>query len=412
MFKTDYFKIQEKLLAELLALNYVEQFLDLLPGFLRRHLPLNRAVTFILDNEKNTFVPYTEDSSLPGGAPEKITPDSHLVTYLKSAKRILVLKDEPPARLQFLEKSDPLIFQFMPFHLVVPLFTLEELYGFVLIDANPKTFKELPAIEHFFKILSHTVIPMLAAERIQLEHSRNYYKIYRMDRLALVGELAASAAHEIKNPLAGISTFLKYFSQLDTFTKEDILEELKVMKDSVRRIDDIVKSFLSFSRFKRKKIEPINLVQIIEATLQSIALKIPAHIDVSCPGDEGLVIDSDFQQLQQVLINILFNAVEAIGAKPGAITIEAYVTGMDRLPRRELYIISIRDTGPGFPPEFKEKIFQPFQTTKEEGTGLGLYTCYGLMKSLGGDIRINSDSRGSQVILALPRRCDDANGET
>ncbi|MDQ1353993.1 MAG: hypothetical protein QG657_4302, partial [Acidobacteriota bacterium] len=102
-----------------------------------------------------------------------------------------------------------------------------------------------------------------------------------------------------------------------------------------------------------------------------------------------------------------FNAVEAIGEKQGEIVIATYVTGRDQLPSKEMFNISIKDNGPGIEESFKEKLFQPFQTTREEGTGLGLYTCYGLMKSLGGSIVINSSQLGTEVLLSLPYSFED-----
>ena len=194
---------------------------------------------------------------------------------------------------------------------------------------------------------------------------------------------------------------------LKDFKKEDIIDELKIMKDSVQRIDEIVKSLLSFSRFKKKEIVKTSFSNVIESSLQSIALKIPAHIKVIKKMDDTLTVETDTQQLLQVVVNILFNAVDAIGKKGGEIIINTYVSGRDQLPSKELFNISIKDNGPGIEESFKEKLFQPFQTTREEGTGLGLYTCYGLMKSLGGSIAINSSQLGTEVLLSLPYSFED-----
>jgi signal transduction histidine kinase len=194
---------------------------------------------------------------------------------------------------------------------------------------------------------------------------------------------------------------------LEDFKKEDIIDELKVMRQSVQRIDEIVKSLLSFSRYKKKKISKLNLSELIESSLHSIALKIPSHIKIRKEIEEDLMIETDFQQLQQVLINILFNGIEAIGKREGEIVIHTHVSGRDQLPSEELFNISIKDNGPGIEESFREKLFQPFQTTKEEGTGMGLYICYGLMKSLGGSININSDERGTEVVISLPFSFDD-----
>jgi signal transduction histidine kinase len=408
MFKKDYShtKLLEKSLDELEKLNYSEQFLDLFPDFFVKHLPVSGLSLFMLNRQNSEFIAYHEGKNTPlEFAP--VTLDSNLVIYLKNLKKPIVIKDESPPRIRFLKKTNPDLFEKMTVDVIIPLFSIKDLYGFVVIAAGSRTYKELEHINGFFKIFSNILIPLVIRERIQEESGRNYYKIYRMDRLALVGELAASAAHEIKNPLAGISTFLKYFTELKDFKKKDIIDELEIMKQSVQRIDEIVKSLLSFSRFKKKKIVKLSLSEAIDSSLHSIAIKIPAHIKIVKKIAEELIVETDLQHLQQVLVNILFNAAEAIGNKEGEIIISTYPSGGDQLPSRELFNISIKDNGPGIDDAFKEKLFQPFQTTKEEGTGLGLYTCYGLMKSLGGNIKINGSSLGTEVILSLPYSYDD-----
>lgn len=406
MVRKDLIKLLEKALAEIETLNYAEQFLDLFPDFFSKILPVSGLSVFILNSNNTKFVPYLEEKHSQLTL-EPVTWDSNVVIYLKNSQKTIVFRDESPARIRFLKKTNPDLVEKMNIDIIIPLFSLEKLYGFVMIEANKKTYKELDQIVGFFKIFSNILIPMIISERAQVESSKNYYQIYKMDRLAMVGELAASAAHEIKNPLAGISTFLRYFTELEDFKKEDIIDELKVMKQSVQRIDEIVKSLLSFSRYKKKKISKLSLSELIESSLHSIALKIPPHIKIRKEIEEDLMIETDFQQLQQVLINILFNGIEAIGKKEGEIVIHTHVSGRDQLPSEELFNISIKDNGPGIEQSFREKLFQPFQTTKEEGTGMGLYICYGLMKSLGGSININSDERGTEVVISLPFSFDD-----
>lgn len=406
MVKKDFNRLLEKALAEIETLNYAEQFLDLFPGFFSKHLPISDLSVFILNNDNTKFVPYVVEKHCHLIL-DPITWDSNVVIYLKNSQKTLVFKDEKPARIRFLKKTNPDLYEKMNVDIIIPLFFFKKLYGFVVIEANTKTYREIDHIIGFFKIFSNILIPLIISERAQIENSKNYYKIYKMDRLAMVGELAASAAHEIKNPLAGISTFLKYFTELEDFNKEDIIDELNVMKQSVQRIDEIVKSLLSFSRYKKKKIGKFSLSEFIESSLHSIALKIPAQVKIKIEIDEDLMIETDYQQLQQVLINILFNAIEAICKKDGEIVIHTFVSGRDKLPSEELFNISIKDNGPGIEDYFKEKLFQPFQTTKEEGTGMGLYTCYGLMKSLGGSINIISNERGTEVVVSLPFSFDD-----
>jgi len=410
MFKKKFTGLLEKTLQEIETLNYTEQFLGLFPGYFSKNLPVSGLSVFFVNKENTEFVPYIEEKNAHL-TPKPLNLGSNLVEYLKNSGKTIVFKDEKPSRIRFLKKTDPDLFEKITIDIVIPLFSIKKLYGFVAIEAGSKTYKELEHINGFFKIFSNILIPLVIGERNQAEHDRNYYKIYRMDRLAMVGELAASAAHEIKNPLAGISTFLKYFTELKDLKKKDIIDDLEIMRQSVQRIDEIVKSLLSFSRYKKKKIGKIGLAEIIEASLHSIALKIPTNIKIIRKIDKDLSIETDSQQFQQVLVNILFNSIEAIDKKEGEIVIFTYVSGRDQLPSKELFNISIKDNGPGIEESFKEKLFQPFQTTKEEGTGLGLYTCYGLMKTLGGSIKINSMKLGTEVILSLPYSFDDDDEE-
>ena len=406
LFKKDFNHIMELTFSELESLHYPEQFLEIAPVFFVKHLPISRISLFFLNHEKSTFIDYL-DEKYKGIRIQPVTPNSNLAVYLKNNKKTILLKDEKPSIIEFLKKTNPDLFQLLVVDLIIPMLSLGKLHGFMVIEAPKTIYKELEYIEGFFKIFSNIIIPLIISERIHIESDKNYYKIYRMDRLAMVGELAASAAHEIKNPLAGISTYLKYFMELENFNKKDIIDELATMKQSVHRIDEIVKSLLSFSRYTKKKIHEFSLTEVIEASLNSIRLKIPSNIQIIKKFDDSLSVKTDFQQLQQVIINIIFNAVEAIGKKEGEITIQTYISGRDRLPSHEMYNIYIKDTGPGIPEEFIEKLFQPFQTTKEDGTGLGLYTCYGLMKSMGGTVKINSPGIGTEAVISFPFSFED-----
>ncbi len=396
----DYLKKLQEVIGMLNTLHYAEQSLDLLPDFLSKQLPLESITLFYINQEKSKFKPYYSDR-FPRIKLNPINEKSNLLIQLKNTKTTIIMSREKPAKINIFKKSNPELFEILAVDVVVPLLSLGTLNGFAVIGASKKTLKEINLISRFFNILSHILIPQITYERTRIDDSRNYYRIYRMDRLALVGELAASAAHEIKNPLAGISTYIKYFTEKRNLGPEAFMDELAIMKQSIQRIDHIIKSLLSFSKHEKKKINKIELPDLIDNTIQSIALKIPRNIKLIKSLDPPLLVKTDAQRLQQVLINILFNAVDAIGKKDGQIHISTYISGRDQLPENELFNISIRDTGPGIPKSFKEKLFQPFQTTKEEGTGLGLYTCYGLMKSLGGEITINSSAKGTEVILSL-----------
>lgn len=406
IFKKESHNILERTIQAIEVLNYPDQFLDIAPDFFSEHLPVEQVFLFFYNQEQGRYIPYLGNKYKEVKL-QPVMSDSHLAVYLKKAQKTIQLKIENPAVVELLKKSCPGLFEILVVDLVIPLLSLKQCYGFVVIQASNKTYKELESIEGYFRLLANMLIPLVVSGRIQIENNRNYYKIYRMDRLAMVGELAASAAHEIKNPLAGIYTYLNYFTELENFQKNDIIEEIDAMKQSILRVDEIIKSLLSFSRYTPRKVGQFTLTELIEASLVSIRLKIPPQIVILKEFEEDLVVNMDFQHLQQVVINVIFNAVEAIGRNPGEIVIHTYLSGGDKLPSQEMYHISIKDNGPGIDEEFKEKLFQPFQTTKEEGTGLGLYTCFGLMKSMGGTITINSSGRGTEAIISLPYSFDE-----
>jgi signal transduction histidine kinase len=402
----NYLKILENILDRLNTLNYAEQSLDFLPELFQKHLPIANNIVFYINKDKSAFRPYFNRIG-PGASLNPVSEQSFLVTHLKNIRQPILMPREKAAKVQVFKKSDPELFRSIRIDLVIPLISRGILDGFVIIQANKKTFREIEPIKIFFTILSHILVPQITYERTRIDESRNYYRIYRMDRLALVGELAASAAHEIKNPLAGISTYIKYFMEKKDLSRLDFMNELKIMKESIQRIDHIVKSLLSFSKHEKKKISEIDLSEMTDDVIQSIALKIPKSIKLTKTLGQPMAVKTDIQRIQQVLINILFNALDAVGKEKGEIKISTYITGRDQVPENELFNISVIDSGPGIEESFKEKLFQPFQTTKEEGTGLGLYTCYGLMKSLGGDITINSSPRGTEVILSLPQSFEE-----
>jgi two-component system NtrC family sensor kinase len=270
------------------------------------------------------------------------------------------------------------------------------------------------------KILSATGLVVLAflviivmragaSAKIRVESDETKVQLTHAAKLASVGELAAGIAHEINNPLAAISEEAGLMRDLmnpeygETATNEELIAHLDSIGESVFRCRDITRKLLGFVRSDTMDLRPHDLHEILDSLVDGFMVRELAASNISVnrnyAGNVPQVL-TDGGQLQQVFLNVLNNAIDAIGSNPGSITIET------KLVDNEVRI-SISDTGTGMTAEQLEKIFLPFYTTKEvgKGTGLGLSVSYGIVKELGGRFEVESTvGVGSTFSIILPVR--------
>jgi len=292
--------------------------------------------------------------------------------------------------------------------LVYPLKVMNHISGTIFVsqkvDESTFTDDEISILSLLFDqaafAIEHASLYEIQADRIK--------RMYRTDRLATLGELAAGAAHEIRNPLTAIRSTIQYLSKdfNNDPVKADMVAELI---SEVERINKIVQGLLSFARPSELNITEIDVEQIINQTLLLIQPAIGKHnIDIQFEYFEELsTIAGDAEQLKQVFLNILLNAIEAMNQNPPdkprtlIISIEK---GTIIAPNKRYLIISVEDTGKGIEQNNIENVFNPFFTTKEEGTGLGLAISYGIINRHEGDIEINSiPGKGTSFIIKLPQ---------
>jgi two-component system NtrC family sensor kinase len=226
-------------------------------------------------------------------------------------------------------------------------------------------------------------------------------RVAQSERLASIGQLAAGVAHEINNPLGGVLA-------LTSLTLEDLppddpnRENLEEVVRQTRRCSEIVKHLLEFSRQHAVSAEEVDVNEVLEKTLallerQSIFFNIA--VEKRLAPDLPRIM-ADRSQLQQVLMNILMNAVQAMDER-GTVTL---TSRYDR--ERDRVELSIRDTGCGIPADKIDRIFDPFFTTNRtgQGTGLGLSIAYGIVEEHGGRIEVESTpGKGSLFTVYLPR---------
>jgi signal transduction histidine kinase len=228
------------------------------------------------------------------------------------------------------------------------------------------------------------------------------------EKLASLGKLAATIAHEINNPLAGVLNYIRLMIKILARNRvsheklEDIARYLKLVESEIARCGEIVKDLLAFSRRTKIAIESNRIEDIIDKTLNLIShdlemkeIQLQKSIELNLPK-----VQCDFKQIQQVFLNLVYNASEAM-ANGGTLT----VTANRASGSKEFLEVVISDTGSGIAKEDMENIFDPFFTTKEEekGMGLGLSVVYGIIAKHNGTIEVESElGKGSTFKVRLP----------
>ena len=240
-------------------------------------------------------------------------------------------------------------------------------------------------------------------------------QIIQSEKLASIGKLSATIAHEINNPLNGILTYTKLIEKRlgrDSLSQDEIQKIKSYLATMIReteRCSTIVRNLLDFARQREPALKfDVNVNTLIDDSLNFISNQISLQeIEVIRQYSELPPITADPQQLRQVFLNILVNACEAM-PKGGKIIVRT-----SYLKDEEKVHVEIEDTGMGIDKEVLDKIFDPFFTTKEKGTGLGLSVVYGIVNAHKGDLKIESKKgEGTKVIIKLPLRLERGEEKT
>ncbi len=223
--------------------------------------------------------------------------------------------------------------------------------------------------------------------------------VIRAERLAIMGQLAAGAVHEIRNHLTAVGGFLQLLKKELEGTPR--VEYVDIMLDALRRVNSIIGDFLRLAKPGLPQRKPCRLESLIESVVKllesewgrrRIAVK-------TCFAPDLPPVSLDEEQFRQVLLNVFTNAFEVMpeGGEIGvAVELDREEDGVQ---------IAVRDTGPGVPEAIQAQVFEPFFTTKETGTGLGLYISRAIVQNHGGTIKIeNNPDRGCRVVIHLPLR--------
>lgn len=236
----------------------------------------------------------------------------------------------------------------------------------------------------------------LVARGILRYHLLDLQEVMQREQMAIIGEMSAGLAHEVRNPLATIKGAIQYLDP-KRFSGEQ-REFLEIILEETHRLNEVVSRFLDYARPLNKELSSEQIDQVVGKVValirRGIAAERAVRFTITVP---SITLEVDRGQIEQVLINLLTNAVEAMPGG-GSIEVAGNVQG-------ERFIILVRDSGKGIPPEMQTKLFHPFSTSKEKGVGLGLAICRRIIEGHGGTIRVESPKEGgSEFILDLPLR--------
>jgi signal transduction histidine kinase len=255
--------------------------------------------------------------------------------------------------------------------------------------------EEIPAVGEYL----HSLMSDVSDARTALDD--NHRRMLNAEKLATVGKLAAGVAHEIRNPLTAIKMWL-FSIRKATGDDPEIERKFEIVSEELTRMEKIVSNFLEFSRLPALKQEALSVSALVHRTLELFSHRIEEKkLSLACLDAERLpLVMVDADQFKQVLNNVLDNAIEAtnVGGE-----IQVSVAKDHRTSDQLMVVVRVRDNGKGISQDVCEKIFEPFYTTKDDGTGLGLCIAAQIMAKHGGSLELESSTKeGTTFAVWIP----------
>jgi len=251
-----------------------------------------------------------------------------------------------------------------------------------------------------------------AFNKMVAELERRQEQLIQARKMSSLGILTSGVAHQLNNPLNNISTSCQILMEdMDSLDPDFVKTMLHNIAQEVNRAREIVRGLLEFSRVREFSLTPVSLKDVVDKTVRLVSSQVPANVEIRVKVPDQLIVEIDSARMQQVFLNLIMNAIDAIGEKDGFVEIEAW---KDENARK--VFIEVRDTGSGISEDVLEKVFDPFFTTKEvgSGTGLGLSIAYGIVEKHGGRISVRSKvGEGTVFTIELPidKECQEPGGK-
>ncbi len=373
-------------------------------------LGIRTASLFILDKEKGTYMQAASYPPLEESGKHESVPVSHPLPHQLTCTQATLVREElehagEPRQFQSLL---PTLKQ-LGAEVCIPLINKDRLIGFCNLGTRVRRRMYTDEELNLLTALAQNAAIALDNALLYEDVRRSQLLMRRTDRLRSLETIAGGFAHEIRNPLTSIKTFIQLAP--DRKDEPDFMGQFgKVVAEDVDRIERLIQEILDYARYMEPKFTEEDLNEVVASCLYFVEVKAGSK---SIALEKALAPDLphvrlDRQQMKQVLLNLFLNAMEAIGERGGRLAVRTHrLVKADDQPWVQ---IEVSDTGPGIQPADLEHIFDPFYTTKHEsgsreGTGLGLTIVHQIVQEHGGYIDVNSQvGRGTTFWVNIPAK--------
>jgi signal transduction histidine kinase/putative methionine-R-sulfoxide reductase with GAF domain len=393
----------------------IDEILRLVLEGVTKNIGFDRARLYLVNEKRNVLeckMAVGIDGEKIKGITLRLDPEDSIVARSIFEKQPFVIPDASTD-----QRVNPILKEKFNLHslVVIPLLTKEKALGAIaadFVEPNKNITKEALestmvfaqqaglAIHNAFMYQELKTFSQQMEEKIQrttADLRKTEAQLIRSEKLAALGQLAAGIAHEIRNPLTSINILIHSLTE-NLSSGDSHREDLKVIEEEINRINEILDRFLRFAKPAAPLLEKTDVASIFEETLQLIRPRIEKQRIVVRKEFQALpIILMDREQIKQVALNLLLNAVQAM-PEGGTLTLRGQNSEDGQWIR-----ISIQDSGMGIPSEDMNKLFDPFFSTKEGGVGLGLSIAHRIIDQHHGKIEVESNpGEGTLFALWLP----------
>ncbi|MGD9652599.1 MAG: ATP-binding protein [Candidatus Dadabacteria bacterium] len=421
--KYDYKRTVEEVSYAMTSLLSLDKIVDKIISIIESTMFASPVLVYIYNQDTGVYEAYVKDGSdLPAGAAEPMREDSALVRELNQQRKEL-FREDLISDDRYKHDSEELLDEFDRFtaSIFVPVFFKRQLIGFIVLGDKKSKLSYTSRDVNLLRILANQsaiAIENALAFKLVEDYAKKLEKtnvelkdmqtqLVHAEKMSAIGQLAAGVAHEIRNPLNIIEGARYYLStyMVNEENAETVGEYLDYIKQEIDRTNRLIDSLLKFSKAEPPYFEKVDINAVIDNVVILVRKQLSDNnVNLSTKLDPGIpMIMADPNQLWQVFINIILNAIQAM-PKGGSLVVETSLGYSDSGPAPSRNVcITFEDTGVGIANEDITRIFDPFFTKKDMGTGLGLSIAYKIIEKHSGRIIVSSEKdKGTVFTIELP----------